>query len=74
MSGDPAAAFATFEQIAAIAERFDDVTSYAEPARSRAVVDRDVGLATALPLLDEAMAAVIAGETRRSCPASSTAR
>ena len=42
MSGDPATAFAIFEQVAAIADRFGDRDLADDrPARSRAVADRD---------------------------------
>jgi DNA-binding CsgD family transcriptional regulator len=64
MSGDPATAFATFEQIAAIGERFDDrdLLTLSRLGRGQSLIAMS-DTAHGVPLLDEAMAAVIAGET-----------
>ncbi len=61
--GDPAAAHATFSQVAEIARRFDDrdLASVACHGRGRALI-RLGRLAEGVALLDEAMASVIAGE------------
>ena len=64
MAGDPVAALATFEEIAAIAERFGDpeLATFGRLGRGQSLIasgDPRRGVA----LLDEAMTGVIAGET-----------
>jgi DNA-binding CsgD family transcriptional regulator len=61
--GDPAGAFATFEGIAAIAERFHDVDlgTMSRLGRGRALIDM-TEVPRGVALLDEAMVAVTAGE------------
>ena len=64
MSGDPLGALATFEEIAAIAERFGDpeLATFGRLGRGQSLIatgETQRGVA----LLDEAMTAVIAGET-----------
>lgn len=63
MSGDAAGAFATFEEVAAIAERFGDhdLATMGRLGRGQSLIamnESQLGIA----LLDEAMTAVIAGE------------
>ena len=63
MSGDPATAFATFEQVAAIADRFDDrdLATLGRLGRGQSLIAMNE-VQRGVPLLDEAMNAVIAGE------------
>ena len=63
MSGDPATAFATFEQVAAIADRFGDrdLATLGRLGRGQSLIAMDE-VQRGIPLLDEAMTAVIAGE------------
>jgi DNA-binding CsgD family transcriptional regulator len=63
MAGDPAAAFATFEQVAAIADRFGDrdLTALGRLGRGQSLIAMS-DTARGVPLLDEAMTAVTAGE------------
>ena len=63
MSGDPAAAFATFEQVAAIADRFGDpdLATLGRLGRGQSLIAMNE-TRRGIPLLDEAMTAVIAGE------------
>ena len=63
MSGDAATALATFEQVAAIAERFGDrdLTALGRLGRGQALVAMSE-FQRGLRLMDEAMTAVIAGE------------
>ena len=63
MSGDPTTAFATFEQVAAIADRFDDrdLATLGRLGRGQSLIAMNE-VQRGLPLLDEAMTAVIAGE------------
>src|SRR4029079_11915761 len=64
MSGDPVGALATFEEIAAIAERFGDpeLATFGRLGRGQSLIA--VGeTRRGVALLDEAMTAVIAGET-----------
>jgi DNA-binding NarL/FixJ family response regulator len=64
MSGDPQAALGTFEEIAAIAERFDDreLAAYGRLGRGQSLIA--VGeTRRGVTLLDEAMTSVLAGET-----------
>jgi DNA-binding CsgD family transcriptional regulator len=63
MSGDPATAFATFEQVAAIADRFDDrdLATLGRLGRGQSLIAMNE-VRRGVPLLDEAMNAVIAGE------------
>ena len=63
MSGDPAAAFATFEQVAAIADRFGDrdLATLGRLGRGQSLIAMNE-VRRGVPLLDEAMTAVIAGE------------
>jgi DNA-binding NarL/FixJ family response regulator len=62
-AGDPAAAFAIFEQAAAIAERFDDpdLATMGRLGRGKALIDMSE-VPRGVALLDEAMVAVTAGE------------
>jgi DNA-binding CsgD family transcriptional regulator len=63
MSGDPATAYATFEQVAAIADRFgdQDLATLGRLGRGQSLIAMgETG--RGIPLLDEAMTAVIAGE------------
>ena len=62
-AGDPAAAFAIFEQAAAIAERFGDpdLAALGRLGRGRALIDMSE-VPGGVALLDEAMVAVTAGE------------
>jgi DNA-binding NarL/FixJ family response regulator len=63
VSGDPATAFATFEQVAAIADRFGDrdLAAFGRLGRGQSLIA--MGEAKrGVPLLDEAMTAVIARE------------
>jgi DNA-binding CsgD family transcriptional regulator len=63
MAGEPAAALVTFEQIAAIAERFGDrdLMVLGRLGRGQSLIAMS-DTARGVPLLDEAMIAVIAGE------------
>jgi DNA-binding CsgD family transcriptional regulator len=63
MSGDPVTAFATFEQVAAIAERFGDrdLAAFGRLGRGQSLIAMNQ-VRRGVPLLDEAMTAVIAGE------------
>jgi DNA-binding NarL/FixJ family response regulator len=63
MSGDPGAAFATFEQVAAIADRFGDrdLATLGRLGRGQSLIAMNE-VRRGIPLLDEAMTAVIAGE------------
>ena len=63
MSGDPATAFAIFEQVAAIAERFGDrdLLTLGRLGRGQSLIAMSEPR-RGVPLLDEAMTAVIAGE------------
>ena len=64
MSGDPATAFATYEQVAAIADRFGDrdLAALGRLGRGESLIAMNE-VQRGVPLLDEAMTAVIAGET-----------
>ena len=64
MSGDPATAFATYEQVAAIADRFGDrdLATFGRLGRGESLIAMNE-VQRGVPLLDEAMTAVIAGET-----------
>ncbi len=64
MTGDPAAAFATFEQVAAIADRFgdQDLRTLGRLGRGQSLIAMS-DTARGVPLLDEAMTSVTAGET-----------
>ena len=63
MSGDPVTAFATFEQVAAIAERFGDrdLAAMGRLGRGQSLISMNE-TQRGVALLDEAMTAVIAGE------------
>jgi DNA-binding CsgD family transcriptional regulator len=63
MSGDPATAFSTFEQVATIADRFGDrdLATLGRLGRGQSLIAMNE-LQRGIPLLDEAMTAVIAGE------------
>ena len=63
MSGDPATAFATFEQVAAIADRFADrdLATMGRLGRGQSLIAMGE-VRRGVSLLDEAMTAVIAGE------------
>jgi DNA-binding CsgD family transcriptional regulator len=63
MSGDPAGAFATFEQVAAIADRFGDrdLAAFGRLGRGQSLIAMGE-VQRGVPLLDDAMIAVIAGE------------
>jgi DNA-binding CsgD family transcriptional regulator len=63
MSGDPTTAFATFQQVAAIADRFGDrdLATMGRLGRGQSLIAMN-DVQRGLPLLDEAMTAVIAGE------------
>jgi len=63
MSGDLAAAFAGFEQVAAIADRFGDadLATFGRLGRGQCLIAMGE-VRRGIPLLDEAMTAVIAGE------------
>jgi DNA-binding CsgD family transcriptional regulator len=63
MSGDPATAFATFQQMAAIADRFGDpdLATMGRLGRGQSLIAMN-DVQRGLPLLDEAMTAVVAGE------------
>ena len=63
MAGRPGDAFAIFEQVAAIAERFDDrdLRTLGRLGRGQSLIAM-AETRRGVPLLDEAMTAVIAGE------------
>ena len=63
MAGEPATALGIFEQVAAIAERFGDrdLMTIGRLGRGQSLIAMS-DTARGVPLLDEAMAAVIAGE------------
>jgi DNA-binding CsgD family transcriptional regulator len=63
MSGDPVTAFATFEQVASIADRFGDrdLAALGRLGRGQSLIAMNE-TKRGVPLLDEAMTAVIAGE------------
>ena len=63
MSGDPATAFAIYEEVAAIADRFGDrdLAALGRLGRGESLIAMD-DVQRGVPLLDEAMTAVIAGE------------
>jgi DNA-binding CsgD family transcriptional regulator len=63
MSGDPVTAFATFEQVASIADRFGDrdLATLGRLGRGQSLIAMNE-VRRGIPLLDEAMTAVIAGE------------
>jgi len=63
MSGEPAAAFAIFEQVAAIADRFDDsdLRTLGRLGRGQSLIAMS-DTARGVQLLDEAMVAVTTGE------------
>jgi DNA-binding CsgD family transcriptional regulator len=63
LSGDPVTAFATFEQVATIADRFGDrdLAALGRIGRGQSLIAMD-DVRRGVSLLDEAMTAVVAGE------------